>query len=270
LAGPTRGGGREGGGGAGGAAATGASACGSRAIRSLPGGGLVMSRERSRMLLALARLGYVSGSYDLPVERDPSELVDLTSVTSEFEGATIVEALRAQGIPANHYGGGLAGFRADVPGFVRVVVRRQDLGKAQLALRAIHADSIDIDWDEVDVGQPEEPVRESLPDGSGYKCSRCGYRLDHVPAEKPCPECGATAMSDEPPPSDLPVDRAAARVRRARRRTMMLQIALALAAAYGTWVMGLDLRVWMALAVTILVMIAWIIWDFVRPRQAPD
>jgi hypothetical protein len=191
--------------------------------------------------------------------------VDLASVTSEFEAATIVEALRAQGIAAQHYGGGLAGFRAEVPGFVCVVVRRQDLERARLALRAIQADSIDIDWDEVDVGEPEEPVRESLPDASGYKCARCGYRLDHVPAERPCPECGATPSAGE---SEIPpavVDRAAVRRRRERVRLMMVQVAVGVAALYAAWAMALPPLVWVVIGVGTLVLMGWTVWEFFRP-----
>jgi hypothetical protein len=201
------------------------------------------------------------------VQNDPAELIDLASVRSEFEAATMVEALRAQGIAAQHYGGGLAGFRAEAPGFVRVVVRRQDADRARLALRALQADSIDIDWDEVDVGEPEEPVRESLPDASGYKCSRCGYRVDHVPADKPCPECGAKVQGGVAhlnAPSHL---RGHAAKRRERLKALMGEIALGMAALFAAWLLALPLIVWLSIGVATLVLMGWTVWVFLRAGQ---
>lgn len=81
------------------------------------------------------------------------ELVELTACDTEFEAETIVQALRAQNIPAVSGGGALAGQWAAVGKvFVQVMVRTQDLDRATLALRAIRADSVDIDWEKVDTG----------------------------------------------------------------------------------------------------------------------
>ena len=93
---------------------------------------------------------------------DHAEPVELTITTTEFEAETIVQALRHQGIVAASMGGALAGFRADTPTFVRVMVPRAQLAHARSALRAIKADSVDIDWDQIDVGDPEpQPPRTS-------------------------------------------------------------------------------------------------------------
>lgn len=87
---------------------------------------------------------------------DPaSKLVALTSSPSEFEAAAIAAALSDQGIPARVSGGTIAGFRAEVPGEAHVIVFEHDLERARNALRAVKAGSIDIDWDEVDLGRPE-------------------------------------------------------------------------------------------------------------------
>lgn len=199
---------------------------------------------------------------------DPVQLVDLASVPSEFEAATIVEALRAQGIAAHHYGGSLAGFRAEAPGMVRVVVRRQDSERARLALRAIQADSIDIDWDEVDVGQPEEPVRESLPDGSGYRCTRCGYRVDHLPPERPCPQCGATVRGDD---ATIPAAGAGAMAgnrRRARVKLMMAEVSLGMGAFFLAWLLAMPAVVWISIGVATLIMVGWAGVVFLR-GEAP-
>jgi hypothetical protein len=93
---------------------------------------------------------------------DPESIVELTATPTEFEAEAIAGALRAQGVEARVVGGLLAGFRAEAPATVRVMVRAADLETARNALRALKADSIDIDWDELDVGDPEPgapPVR---------------------------------------------------------------------------------------------------------------
>lgn len=102
---------------------------------------------------------------------------------TEFEAAAIAEALRAQGIQARVLGGNLAGMRAEAPALASVIVRRMDLPRATEILRAVKADSIDIDWNEVDVG---DESRADPPDS----CIHCGYSIAHVPDERPCPECG--------------------------------------------------------------------------------
>ncbi|MGD9690023.1 MAG: zinc ribbon domain-containing protein [Phycisphaerales bacterium] len=197
---------------------------------------------------------------------EPVELADLTSVPSEFEAATIVEALRAQGIPAHHVGGTIAGFRAEVPGLVRVVVRARDLENARLALRAIEAESVDIDWDQVDVGAPEEPARESLPDASGYRCARCGYRLDHIPPERPCPTCGYTLTPDRTHPAAAAAPDTPAFTRRPGVKDLRNQVAFALVIFLGGMVIGLPWFITLALGVTLIVLLAWTI---VRAMSAP-
>lgn len=91
---------------------------------------------------------------------DPDEPVVLTQTQTGFEAETIVKALEAHGVIAtsadvatNVTWGGMAGSFA----LAKVMVRRDDLERARNALRAIKADSIDIDWSEVDVGD-EEPA----------------------------------------------------------------------------------------------------------------
>ncbi|MBL0869805.1 MAG: DUF2007 domain-containing protein [Phycisphaerales bacterium] len=114
---------------------------------------------------------------------EPTSPVELTRTNTEFEAAAIAEALRAQGIQARVLGGNLAGMRAEAPALASVIVRRMDLPRATEVLRAVKADSIDIDWNEVDVG---DESRADPPDS----CIHCGYSIAHVPDERPCPECG--------------------------------------------------------------------------------
>ena len=80
----------------------------------------------------------------------------LTEVPTEIEAATIVAALAARGVKADMTGGFTAGFRTEAPGWVRVVVRRSDLEQARSALDEIKSERSEIDWTQVDVGQPEE------------------------------------------------------------------------------------------------------------------
>jgi hypothetical protein len=94
------------------------------------------------------------------VERDPDILVDLTTASSEFEAGVIVEALKGQGIAAQAFttAGAVLQWEVAVSQPFRVAVRRGDLERAKAALRAIKADSVDLDWDEVNTGErvPED------------------------------------------------------------------------------------------------------------------
>ena len=109
---------------------------------------------------------------------------DLTSCPTEFEAETIAAALREQGIPAQVIGGLLTGMRAEAPVAAKVIVRTKDLDRARGSLRALKAESVDIDWDEVDVGKPE-PDAPALPE---VRCPRCSSPVGDKPT---CPACGA-------------------------------------------------------------------------------
>jgi hypothetical protein len=99
---------------------------------------------------------------------DPDILVDLTTAANEFEAGVIVEALKNQGIHAEAFttAGAVLQWEVAVSQPFRVAVRRADLDRAKAALRALKADSVDLDWDEVDTGTPEpdaEPARPLNP-----------------------------------------------------------------------------------------------------------
>jgi len=79
----------------------------------------------------------------------------LVSCPTEFEAETIAAALRAQGITAQVLGGGLTGFRAEAPAMAKVMVLTRDLARAKNSLRAIKAESVDLDWEDVDTGDRE-------------------------------------------------------------------------------------------------------------------
>lgn len=95
-------------------------------------------------------LGYVA--YEAPREAISSAVV--TSVTSESEAAMIVTALAEQGIESIASGGYTAGFRAEAPGEVQVIVRQRDLQRAREVLAVFETENAAIDWSQVDVGEP--------------------------------------------------------------------------------------------------------------------
>lgn len=86
----------------------------------------------------------------------PDDPMVLTSVPTEAEASAIVLALTDYGIEAQSAGGFTAGFRAESPGEVQVVVKTIDFARAETALEAIRQGDSDVDWSQVDVGDPEE------------------------------------------------------------------------------------------------------------------
>ena len=88
------------------------------------------------------------------------DLAVVLTAETEFEAETKAEALRARGIQA--------GVTRNAPSWTghvsisptargaSVVVQRDDLERARTILKQVIADSVDIDWDEVDVGERED------------------------------------------------------------------------------------------------------------------
>jgi hypothetical protein len=86
----------------------------------------------------------------------PEELTSLIHVPTESEAAPIVEALKAAGISATMTGGFTAGFIAEAPGDISIQIFKRDEAAAAEVLRQFKADNASIDWDQVDVGEPED------------------------------------------------------------------------------------------------------------------
>ncbi len=126
---------------------------------------------------------------------DPEILVDLTTARTDFEAETIAEALRSQGIPAQAFTTAGAALQWDVAVSqpMRVQVRRGDLVRASAALKAIRAESVDIDWSEVETGD-RTPVTESerreAADMERVDCAACGREVTSARRSGPCPNCG--------------------------------------------------------------------------------
>ncbi len=86
--------------------------------------------------------------------QDPDSPQLLIAVANELEAGTILSALSARGLDARMTGELTSGFRAESPGMVRVMVRHKDLARAQELLQEISLEAEDIDWSQVDVGDP--------------------------------------------------------------------------------------------------------------------
>jgi hypothetical protein len=80
----------------------------------------------------------------------------LTSVRNEMEAGIIVGALDAEGIKSTMSGFYTSGFRAEAPGWVEVLVAEADMPRAQAILDQVRNDRTDVDWSQVDVGEPED------------------------------------------------------------------------------------------------------------------
>jgi len=90
------------------------------------------------------------------MDLDNEKLKKLATVWSEYEAAAIVNALEAEGIRAESVGGYTAGFRAESPSGVSVLVMEDDLERAKAILNGLRAHGAGVDWDKVEVDQPED------------------------------------------------------------------------------------------------------------------
>ena len=123
---------------------------------------------------------------------DPDILVDLTTARTEFEAQTIANALEAHGLEAKVFAnvGSVLQWEVAVSQPIKVAVRRRDLEVARSILRTIRAESLDVDWSEVDTGD-EKSLREAeVRVLMGERCPRCGYDLTGLDPSRSCPECG--------------------------------------------------------------------------------
>lgn len=86
---------------------------------------------------------------------DAATVAVLTRVPTEFEAALVVTHLAEQGIQAEAVGGYTAGFRAQAPGDIKILVRAGNMEKARQILNELREPIADVDWTQVDVGEPE-------------------------------------------------------------------------------------------------------------------
>jgi hypothetical protein len=86
----------------------------------------------------------------------PEHVVAVTSLPNELEAGVVVAALEEAGIKATMSGTFTAGFRAEAPGQVQILVAAEDEAKAREVIRLGEENKEDIDWSQVDVGEPED------------------------------------------------------------------------------------------------------------------
>ena len=94
-----------------------------------------------------------------------SSITQLVSVTNELEASAIVAALAAHGIKARHVGGYTAGFLAEAPGEIQVLVLEEDLARAIDVVESADEHAAAVDWSTVDFGNPEPMSDDELDDG---------------------------------------------------------------------------------------------------------
>jgi hypothetical protein len=86
----------------------------------------------------------------------PEHIVAVTSAANEMEAGVIIAALADAGIKATMDGAATAEFRVGVPGQVEILVAKEDLERAQTVLRQDEDNADDVDWSQVDIGEPEQ------------------------------------------------------------------------------------------------------------------
>ena len=91
-----------------------------------------------------------------PNTTDINNPILLTRFVSEIEAVAILAALAESGIQGTTTGTFTTGFRTEAPGDVSVFVRQADLLKALEVLSEVKAARTEIDWSNVDVGEPED------------------------------------------------------------------------------------------------------------------
>ena len=90
------------------------------------------------------------------IDEHAEDLIVLCRFPSELEAAPIVAELKTNDIPVSLTGGFTAGFIAEAPGDVQVKILEKDRERAQEILKRFEIANHEIDWNQVDVGEPKE------------------------------------------------------------------------------------------------------------------
>ncbi len=91
-----------------------------------------------------------------PTGPTADKLVTLAFFDREIEATMLADELQNHGIAAQAAGTLTAGFRAEAPGSVKVLVHERDLQRAEQIMKESIASRGDIDWDQIDVGEMED------------------------------------------------------------------------------------------------------------------
>lgn len=88
---------------------------------------------------------------------EPTNPVLLTEVLTEANAILLRDALAEHDLRVVYDGTAIAGFRAEAPAMVRVLVAQEDLERAQQLIADHGLDSGgEVDWSQVDVGTSDE------------------------------------------------------------------------------------------------------------------
>jgi putative signal transducing protein len=79
----------------------------------------------------------------------------LARFPNEVDAGVIANVLKAEGIMASLTDVNTAFFLIGAPVLVSVMVRREDVDRARRILDTMRSGESDIDWENVDVGEPE-------------------------------------------------------------------------------------------------------------------
>ena len=93
---------------------------------------------------------------------DPKDLKPVCSSSTEFGAQTKAAVLKSEGIDAFVFSHGSSWIGGDNPAVaphgIEVWVRLEDFDRAKMLVQQRIADSVDLDWDEVDVGEREDTL----------------------------------------------------------------------------------------------------------------
>ena len=88
---------------------------------------------------------------------DPNDPEVLFTAANEPEAASVIAALAEHGIEAFGSGGLAFAGTIGLDGGVEVMVKHADVDRARQALAEIREEDRQIDWSQIDTGQPEQP-----------------------------------------------------------------------------------------------------------------
>ena len=89
------------------------------------------------------------------MQETDDNILTLAFFPTEVEATMIADELKREGIQAEPAGILTAGFRAEAPGRVKVLVHQRDYEKAKSLLDEYIHSRENIDWSQVDLGEPE-------------------------------------------------------------------------------------------------------------------
>ena len=84
-----------------------------------------------------------------------AKTVVVAHVANEWNATLLADVLRDQGVDAEVSGALTSEFRAEAPGLVRVIVPDTQVERAREVLAEHRAAVSEIDWSQVDLGEPE-------------------------------------------------------------------------------------------------------------------